>query len=117
MLVHGIRGDNVDQFSMSDEELEVFGVDWEGLQDEVILNALRRNYSGEGSGSWLGHRGPPPNLNEIAVNPPLGPLSPEQVVSLDEQTQHHVRQPLEDDTARLWVDALAAARAMQPDLF
>ncbi|KAJ3909291.1 hypothetical protein F5879DRAFT_1007149 [Lentinula edodes] len=117
MLVHGIRGDSLDQFAMSDEELEVFGVDWEGLQDEVLLRALRKNYSGEGSGSWLGHRGPPPDLNEVVVNSPAGSLSHGQVVSLDEQVLHYNREPQEEHVARLWVDALAVARVMQPNLF
>ncbi|KAJ3873917.1 hypothetical protein F5051DRAFT_336803 [Lentinula edodes] len=117
MLVHGIQGDSLDQFAMSDEELEVFGVDWEGLQDEVLLRALRKNYSGEGSGSWLGHRGPPPDLNGVIVDSPAGPLSHKQVVSLDEQVLHYIHEPHEEHVARLWVDALAVARVMQPNLF
>lgn len=36
-LVNGVRGDEIGQFTMTDEELEVFGVDWEGLQDETLL--------------------------------------------------------------------------------
>ncbi|KAJ3841308.1 hypothetical protein F5878DRAFT_650604 [Lentinula raphanica] len=71
MLVHGVRGDPIDQFAMSDEELEVFGVDWEGLRDDDLLRSLRQNYVHEqGSNTWLGRHGPPERLNEVEVLPP-----------------------------------------------
>ncbi|KAJ3878440.1 hypothetical protein F5051DRAFT_327920 [Lentinula edodes] len=114
-LVNGIRGDDLGQFAMTDEELEVFGVDWEGLQDETLLRTLRSHYADEGSGSWLGRRGPPPNLNEVAVNPPSAFLTPEQVASLDQQLQHHIRLPREQEVVQLWIDALAIAATMYPN--
>ena len=117
MLVNGFRGNSLEHFSMTDEELEVFGVDWEGLQDEVLLQSLRRNYNHEGSSSWLGRRGPPPDLNEVVVDPPSGPLTPQQIATLDEQVQGFVRQPQEAEVALLWINALASARAMEPTLF
>ncbi|KAJ3860488.1 hypothetical protein EV359DRAFT_49016 [Lentinula novae-zelandiae] len=116
-LVNGIRGDDVRQFAMTDEELEVFGVDWEGLQDEVLLAALRRNYIHEGPGSWLGRRGPPPDLNEVIVDPPSIILTQQQVASLDQQLNNHVRLPWEQEVVRLWIDALAIARTMYPHEF
>ncbi|KAJ3762574.1 hypothetical protein EV360DRAFT_92379 [Lentinula raphanica] len=68
MIVHGIRGDSLDQYSMTDAELEVFGVDWEGLGDETLLQSLRRNYAHEqGSNTWLGQLGPPQQLNEVRL--------------------------------------------------
>ncbi|KAJ3717149.1 hypothetical protein C8R42DRAFT_566798, partial [Lentinula raphanica] len=71
MLANGLRGDPVDQYAMSDAELEVFGVDWEGLQDETLLQSLRRNYAHEqGLNTWLGRSGPPEHLNEVRVDPP-----------------------------------------------
>lgn len=117
MLVNGFRGDAVEQFSMTEEELEVFGVDWEGLQDEVLLQSLRRNYNHEGSSSWLAGRGPPPDLNEVVVEPPLGSLTPQQLAILDQQMQGFVRQPQEAEVTLLWINALAGARAMEPSLF
>ncbi|KAJ3804019.1 hypothetical protein F5876DRAFT_53872 [Lentinula aff. lateritia] len=117
-LVNGIRGEPLDQFAMSDEELEIFGVDWEGLQDEVLLRVLRQNYSpNEGSGSWLGSRGPPPDLNTVTVDPPSTLLNPEQLAFLDQLVQNHSRLPHEPEVVRLWIDALAIARTMYPTYF
>ncbi|KAJ3927263.1 MAG: hypothetical protein NXY57DRAFT_904237, partial [Lentinula lateritia] len=116
-LVNGVRGDDLDQFTMTDEELEVFGVDWEGLQDETLLRNLRMHYSHEGSGSWLGHRGSPPDLNEVAVSPPSALLTQEQVIFLNQQLQHHVRLPREQEVIQLWIDALVIAKTMYPDAF
>ncbi|KAJ3872646.1 hypothetical protein F5051DRAFT_338978 [Lentinula edodes] len=116
-LVNGIRGEDLGQFAMTDEELEVFGVDWEGLQDETLLRTLRSHYADEGSGSWLGRRGPPPNLNEVAVDPPSALLTPEQVTFLDQQLQHYIRLPREQEVVKLWIDALAIAATMYPNEF
>ncbi|KAJ3881370.1 hypothetical protein F5051DRAFT_322009 [Lentinula edodes] len=116
-LVNGVRGDDIGQFSMTDEELEVFGVDWEGLQDETLLRTLRSHYADEGPGSWLGCRGPPPDLNEVAVNPPSALLTHVQVAFLDQQLQHHIRLPREQEVIQLWIDALAIATTMYPNEF
>lgn len=116
-LVNGVRGDDLHQFAMTDKELEVFGVDWEGLQDETLLRTLRSHYTDEGSGSWLGRRGPPPDLNEVAVNPPSVLLSHGQVNFLDQQLQHHIRLPREQEVIQLWIDALALATTMYPNEF
>ena len=39
MMVHGICGDQLPEEVMSDEVLEVYGVDWEGLHDEQLLHS------------------------------------------------------------------------------
>ena len=38
MIVHGMWGHALSE-ELSEEELEVYGVDWEGLHDEVLLNS------------------------------------------------------------------------------
>ena len=38
-MVHGICGDQLPEEVMSDEDLEVYGVDWEGLHDEQLLRS------------------------------------------------------------------------------
>src|SRR6202050_19966 len=43
MLVHGVRGDQLPDKDLSEEELEVYGVDWEGLHDEWLLNSQQAN--------------------------------------------------------------------------
>jgi hypothetical protein len=111
MYVHGIRGD-MPEDNMMDEELEVFGVDWEALQDDHILESRRRNNSEqEGWTSWVGRTGPPETLNEVVVEPPLGLLSQEEVDLLD-----HALLPwknVEHDDAsviNLWTQGLVRAR-------
>ncbi|KAJ7867303.1 hypothetical protein B0H13DRAFT_2236738 [Mycena leptocephala] len=70
MLVHGVRGHALPG-ELPEEELEVYGVDWEGLHDEVLLDSQRNNNSSEdGWTSWLGRSGPPEHLNEVPVEPP-----------------------------------------------
>ncbi|KAJ3860989.1 hypothetical protein EV359DRAFT_48079 [Lentinula novae-zelandiae] len=120
MIVNGLRGESLEQVAMTDEELEVFGVDWEGLKDEVILRSLRKNYCTEGAGSWLGQQGPPAELNQVVVDPPSGLFTSEQIAFMDQQLQGYARTPQEVDVVHLWTTALALARSMSshdPALF
>jgi len=53
-------------------------VEWEALHDDALLESRQENnHLDEGSTSWIGRTGPPPldQLNEVAVEPPDGPLS------------------------------------------
>ena len=46
MLVHGLRGGHLygtNEEIMTDEELEVYGVDWEALQNDCILESAQQN--------------------------------------------------------------------------
>lgn len=112
-----MRGDSVDQFSMSDDELEVFGVDWEGLQDETLLRALRRNYANEEGSTWHGRQGPSPVLHEVRVDPPSGPLTTTQIRELDTVIQSIPRTSEQGDVMNLWVTALAHVRMLYPHRF
>ncbi|KAJ7178252.1 hypothetical protein C8R46DRAFT_1329376 [Mycena filopes] len=79
MLALGVRGTDVGEV-MSDAELEVYGVDWEGLRDETLLESRQENNpADEGSTSWIGRSGPPDRLNEVAVEPPSGPFSAAEI--------------------------------------
>ncbi|KAJ3709538.1 hypothetical protein C8R42DRAFT_598482 [Lentinula raphanica] len=118
MLVHGIRGDSVDDFSMSDQELADFGVDWEDLEDEALLQSLRRNYAHEeGASTWLGRHGPPPVLNEVHVEPPSGLMTTAEIQALDSFLEPISQFSNEGDVIRLWCMALAYVRALYPDYF
>ncbi|KAJ3817300.1 hypothetical protein F5880DRAFT_1493173 [Lentinula raphanica] len=118
MLVHGIRGDSVDDFSMSDQELADFGVDWEDLEDEALLQSLRRNYAHEeGASTWLGRHGPPPVLNEVHVEPPSGLMTTAEIQALDSFLEPISQISNEGDAIRLWCMALAYVRALYPDYF
>ncbi|KAJ3820000.1 hypothetical protein F5880DRAFT_1625392 [Lentinula raphanica] len=119
MLTQGMRGDSLDQFSMSEEELEVFGVDWEGLQDEVLLRSLRQNYANEQeSSTWLGQRGPPERFNEVEVEPPPGAMTADEARLMDEVLRSV---PLEHSEERnvvnIWRAALVYARSFHPHSF
>ncbi|KAJ3709479.1 hypothetical protein C8R42DRAFT_577390 [Lentinula raphanica] len=121
MLVRGLRGNDPNEFAMSDEELEIFGIDWEGLQDDILLRSLRRNYAHEEDAStWLGQHGPPPTLNEVQVDPPAGLMTAEDVQALGALLQSLPE--IQDETEfelviRLWSTALAYARARYPPAF
>jgi len=67
MLVHGVRGESLGDM-MSNEELEVYGIDWAALQDDDIRQShLIQNGIQEGETSWIGHTGPPPALNLLLM--------------------------------------------------
>ena len=75
MIVHGLRGDYPDTV-MTDEELEVYGVDWPALQNDQLLASARRSGQQEtGSNSWISQAGPPDNLNEVPLFPPDAPYA------------------------------------------
>ena len=88
MLVHGIRGSQVQdtQQPMSSADLDVYGVDWEGLQEDRLLDSQERNNSAdEGQSTWSGNSGPPDlnQLSEVTVDAPIGPLSGNEISHLD----------------------------------
>jgi hypothetical protein len=117
MFVHGVRGDQLPvEEAMTEEELEVYGIDWEGLYDDHLLCSQRENNSvAEGWTSWIGHMGPPDHLNEVSVDPPPGPLSPHQVDSLNHALQplvERMENPSDGDIIILWTMALTYSRAM-----
>ncbi|KAJ7705834.1 hypothetical protein B0H14DRAFT_3099686 [Mycena olivaceomarginata] len=65
MYVNGVRGDRLppEEENLNEEELEVYGIDWQGLRDNGVLQSQAQNNSmGEGSSSWVGRTGPPPDL-------------------------------------------------------
>jgi hypothetical protein len=121
MLVHGVRGDQINQEptnEMSEEELEVFGIDWEGLADDTILESRHANNGiGEGWSSWVGRVGPPTDLNEVRLESPHAPLHPEQIVALDRALSQWTNSQSMEDIASTWFHALSIARVTCPDLF
>ncbi|KAK7020106.1 hypothetical protein R3P38DRAFT_3198749 [Favolaschia claudopus] len=105
---------------MTNEELEVYGVDWEGLHDESLLESRQENNTvDEGTTSWIGRIGPPPEdqLNEVLVDPPIGPLSPLEMEEMDAQLGPLFGAVEDAEVANLWTQALVLARQMHPELF
>jgi hypothetical protein len=118
MLVHGVRGDQLPEDDLPEEELEVYGVDWEGLHDEQLLNSQRANNPlSEGSDSWVGRVGPPDHLNEVSVNPPVGPLLLHEVDALDQLLQQWMHSPDDADIITLWTHALVYVRVINNNVF
>jgi hypothetical protein len=120
MLVHGVRGDQLPEEDLSEEELEVYGVDWEGLHDERLLHSQRENNpTSEGWSSWVGQIGPPEQLNLVHVDPPIGLLQPSEVAALDETLQPWLQGSVSDDEEiiALWTHALAYVRTMHYHIF
>ena len=122
MLVHGVRGYQLPtppDVSLSDEELEVFGVDWEGLQDENMLQSRQtNNRADEAPGSWLVQNPPPQNLNEVNVVPPVaGIFTDEEIMAIDQSLFYLLGAAGDDEVAELWTEALVLARSFHPNLF
>jgi hypothetical protein len=113
MLVHGVRGDD-----MSQEELEVFGVDWEALRDENILRFQRDNNDlQEQPDIWLGRVGPPPNLNEVQVNAPVAFLTLEEIQSIGSVVSAWAELGDDHSITQTWIYGLATAWNLRSDLF
>ncbi|KAE9384545.1 hypothetical protein BT96DRAFT_842022 [Gymnopus androsaceus JB14] len=116
MLVYGLRGDSLDEH-LTDEELELFGVDWDAYYEDAVLRQLRSNYANESASSWLQRQGPPPELNRVVVTAPSAVLSQEQVDFLDSVVAEIPRSSSTNDVVTLWTQALVVARLLHPDHF
>ncbi|KAF8176257.1 hypothetical protein K438DRAFT_1607918 [Mycena galopus ATCC 62051] len=107
MLVHGARGHALPE-DFTEDELEVYGVDWEGLHDEALLNSQQNNNTTEdGWSSWLGRVGPPEHLNEVPVEAPATPLQPHDLAVLDQIVEPWRGLGSDAEIVGLWNNALA----------
>lgn len=117
MLVHGVRGRAPPQEvgvmeNLTDEELEVYGIDWEALRDEQLLTSRQDNNDRtEGWSTWIGE-GTPDNLNEIAVEPPPEPSQLRVVFDLDNYLGPFPEHPTNADFIQHWTRALAYMRSV-----
>ncbi|KAJ7020748.1 hypothetical protein C8F04DRAFT_973698 [Mycena alexandri] len=121
MLVNGVRGNQLPpEEEMDEEELEVYGIDWAGLQDDTLLASQRANNSmGEGATSWVGRVGPPPlaDLSSVVVEPPAGVFEDGEDVGLYNAVVHLLGSADDEDCVSLWTHALAYVRSIRPDIF
>ncbi|KAJ7755308.1 hypothetical protein DFH07DRAFT_868420 [Mycena maculata] len=114
MLVHGVRGTD----PLSTEELEVYGVDWEAIHDDSLLESRQENNpADEGSTSWIGRNGPPERLNEVPVEPPAGPFSDLETQALDAALVHLAGSVQDEEVVHLWTEGLIFVRQIHPNLF
>ncbi|KAJ7823919.1 hypothetical protein B0H13DRAFT_2241396 [Mycena leptocephala] len=101
---------------LSEEELEVYGIDWSGLRDDDLLaSQCANNPIGEGATSWIGRVGPPPlaDLSSVVVEPPVGLLH----LYLYNSVVHLLGSAQDNDCINVWTTALAHARHIRPDIF
>jgi hypothetical protein len=118
MLVCGVRGDQLPEEELNEEELEVYGVDWEGLHDDQLLQSQRdNNPQREGWSSWIGRVGPPEELSRVSVEPPSGGLFPHEVELLDRTLQPLMHDMHGHQVVELWAEALACAQVIRGALF
>ncbi|KAJ7886954.1 hypothetical protein B0H13DRAFT_1627782 [Mycena leptocephala] len=120
MFANGVRGDQLpaEEENLSEEELEVYGIDWQGLHDDNLLQSQAQNNStAEGSSSWIGRTGPPPNLSQVHVQPPPGTLTEEEVADLYNSFAHLIGSAEDTDIFSLWNQALAYVRVLYPNVF
>lgn len=119
MLVHGIRGhqlsssDNMSvDDNMSEAELEVFGVDWEGLEDNsLLLSRQSNNPNNEDPSSWIGRRGPPENLSEVRLDAPDQPVTYSEAQIIHNCVSPWIGCTAENDIDMLWCNTLLFARS------
>ena len=87
----------------------------EGLHDEQVLNSQRAN--NERWDSWIGQVGSPDHLNEVFVNPPVGPLLLHKVDVLDQLVQQWVHSPDDTNIITLWTHALVHVWIISSNIF
>ena len=111
MLAHGVRGELLTDM-MDHDELEVYGIDWEALQDDDIRQSqLNNNGIQEGGTSWIGNVGPPADLNEVLVISPTSPFNTEEVEQIIYRSVEQWLGQMDDDSVSLaWLHALSFAR-------
>ena len=117
MLVHGIRGDQLPQNeSLTEEEIEIYGVDWAALRDEHILRSVRAHSSNEESTSWIGRTGPPAHLNEVSLDAPII-FETFNMAEFDQRINTWIESQTELTIASIWVHALALVHVLYGNLF
>lgn len=120
MLVHGIRGDEipVEEDSMTEEELELYGVDWEELGDDEVLASHEENNTDEPeTNPPVEQLGQPQHLNEVRLDSPDCPFTDEQISWLtDRLAQYNILQN-QEVVIQAWTNGLVYARMLDSNSF
>ena len=117
MVVYGLRGREL-EIELNDEELELYGLDWDALDDDAIRSSqLQNNPVNEGTSSWIGRRGPPDNLSEVTVESPEAPLDVAEVNGLHAAIQHLPAHSDDTSVVQVWTTALAYVRTLHHNEF
>jgi hypothetical protein len=104
--------------NLIEEELEVYGIDWQGLRDDGVLQSqAQNNPRSEGSSSWVGYTGPPPDLSEVIVQPPQGTLTADEISHLYDSCSPLLGSAEDADIISLWNHALTHVCVLYPNIF
>jgi hypothetical protein len=115
-IVHGVCGTNIEEH-ISQEELEVYGVDWEGLQYNSVLQSQEgNNKQYEPGTSWVGWVGPPPNLGGVVLNEPDVQMADERLAALHSMIDW-TNGAEKADIAQQWMSGLVAAQTIFGNMF
>ncbi|KAI0060522.1 hypothetical protein BV25DRAFT_1807039 [Artomyces pyxidatus] len=121
MYVFGVRGSQIaPEEALSEDDLEVYGVDWEGLGEPSLLTSRNMNNgTNEGHTSWVGRAGPPEHLNTVEVIPPtfLADRAEEVSTYLQAYLQEVLDNPDPASQASAWVYGLAFMQSTFPNYF
>jgi hypothetical protein len=114
MFILGMRRRVVDDAIVRQEDavedVEEFGIDWEGMDDEQLVRELQEQAENPFDGYALD------TLNEVPCEPPECPLTPDQVNGLDAALSMQFNMTTSHDMdvyTAIWIQALAWCR----DLF
>ncbi|KAK7439172.1 hypothetical protein VKT23_017662 [Stygiomarasmius scandens] len=116
MIALGMRGQEI---SLPEEELEVFGIDWDSYADDDILNSHYDNNL-PGQQSATGGMPSREQLSYVEVEPPDQVLTEEQIEQIDTVVSQRIRPgvDLTDDVLfDAWSFGLAQARLLSPGSF
>ena len=118
-MVYGIRGDSLPEEEMSNEDIEIYGVDWEALSDDQLLRSQGENNStNEGSTSWIGQTGPPQHLNEVPLYPPSSDvLTSAELLALAETVHPWYGLPDDENKFLVWSHGLGYVKAIRGNIF
>lgn len=116
--IQGLRLPPENAEPLTQDEIEVFGIDWEGLRNDGLLRSREaNNLQGEGADSWITRSGPPTNLNEVLVEAPTGLFNELELSHLENSLAQMAGAVTEREVITLWSSALALACLMHPELF
>ncbi|KAJ7803377.1 hypothetical protein B0H14DRAFT_2613395 [Mycena olivaceomarginata] len=104
--------------NLIEEELEVYGIDWQGLRDDGVLQSqAQNNPRSKGLSSWVGYTGPPPDLSEVIVQPPQGTLTADEISHLYDSCSPLLGSAEDADIISLWNHALTHVHVLYPNVF
>jgi hypothetical protein len=107
-MIYGVRGQ---EFVLDQEELDVFGVDWDSYADGSLMDSHDNNNA-------FGRRMPSQEeLNHVEVESPQDVLTPHEKYQIDLAVSTWIGQVTDEAIVHTWNFGLAQARLLQPAMF